>query len=111
MRHQPATLDVGRAALEPHDVRLAQPKLGRVLDRDHPLVRLDEAGEGVEQGRLAGAGPAADQDAAPRRDRRRELVVELLRQRAQLDQLARARAAPPRTGGSTATGRRPRAAG
>ena len=36
-RHLPPALDARRAALEPDDVRLAQAKLGRVLDRDHPL--------------------------------------------------------------------------
>ena len=50
----------GRAALEPDDVRLAQAELGGVLDRDHALAGVDERGEGVEDGRLPGAGAAAD---------------------------------------------------
>src|SRR5215217_2235337 len=39
--------------------------LGRVLDRDDPLVGGDVAGEAVEQRRLAGAGAAGDQDVGP----------------------------------------------
>ena len=38
-RHLAPPLDARRPALEPHHVRLAQAKLGRVLDRDHPLAR------------------------------------------------------------------------
>ena len=46
-------LDVGGTGLKPNHVRLPELKLGRVLDRDDPLVRRDEAGEDVEKGRLA----------------------------------------------------------
>ena len=38
-RHLAAALEVRRARLEPDHVRLAQPQLGGVLDRDHALVR------------------------------------------------------------------------
>ena len=85
--HQAPTFDVCGAALEAHDVRLAQAKLRCVLDRDHPLRLIDERGEGVEQRRLARAGPATDQDAAARSHRGGELVVELIRERSQLNQL------------------------
>ena len=33
------TLGVGRTGLEPHDVRLREPELGRLLDGDHALAR------------------------------------------------------------------------
>ena len=44
------------------DVLLVELELGRVLDRDDPLVVGDEAREHVQQRRLAGAGAAGDQD-------------------------------------------------
>ena len=46
--HQPpdrdlaAALEVRRARLEPEHVRLAEPQLGGVLDRDHALAGVDE---------------------------------------------------------------------
>ena len=82
-------LHVCRTALQPDHVRLAETKLGRVLDRDHPLGGIDERRERVEQSRLARAGPPAHQDASPRPDRRGELVVKLLGDGAQPDELLR----------------------
>ena len=55
-------LDVRRARLERDDVPLLQLQLGRVLDRDDPLVAGDEGGDGVQERRLAGAGAARDED-------------------------------------------------
>src|SRR3972149_6661139 len=49
-------LGVGRAGLEGHDVLLAELELGRVLDRDDPLVFGDEGRQDVEERRLARAG-------------------------------------------------------
>ena len=57
-----AALDVGRARLERDDVRLLQPQLGVVLDRDDPLAVRDGGRQGVQQRRLAGAGAAGDDD-------------------------------------------------
>jgi hypothetical protein len=51
-------LDVGRARLQAHDVRLLQLKFGRVLGGDHALVVIDVAGEAVEERRLARPGAA-----------------------------------------------------
>ena len=79
-RHLPAALDRCRAALEPDDVRLAQPELGRILDRDHPLVAVDPGRESVEQGRLPDPGTARDEDAAPRAHGVGEQVADLGRQ-------------------------------
>ncbi len=62
-RHLAAALEVRRSRLEPDDVRLAQPQLGGVLDRDHALAGADEARQRVERRRLAGAGAAADEHA------------------------------------------------
>jgi hypothetical protein len=73
-RHLAPALDSRRPALEANDVGLLQPQLGRVLDRHHPLLRRDEAGEGVQQRRLARAGATADEDAAAVRDRLLEQV-------------------------------------
>src|SRR6478752_339913 len=54
--------DVRRAGLEGDDVLLAELELGRVLDRDDPLVVRDKRGEDVQRRRLAGAGAAGDED-------------------------------------------------
>ena len=91
--HQPpdrdlaAALEVRRARLEPDDVRLAQPQLGGVLDRDHPLPRADEARQHVQRRRLAGAGAAADEDARAGAHRAREEVEQRAGERAVGDQL------------------------
>src|SRR5690606_16311183 len=55
-------LAVAWAGLHAHDVLLAHLELDDVLDRDDPVAVGDEAGQHVEQGRLARAGAAADQD-------------------------------------------------
>ena len=52
--------DVGRARFQPRHVLLVQLKLGGVFDRDDALALGDEAGQHVQQRRLAGAGAAAD---------------------------------------------------
>ena len=91
--------------------RLLQAQLGRVLDRHHPLAGRDEAGERVEQRRLARAGAAADQDAAPPGDGRLEQLA------AGPGSACPARPARPgpaarrRSGGSRAPARRSPAAG
>ena len=59
-------LDIGRARLETHDVRLLELQFGRVLAGDDALVVLDVAGQAVEQRRLARAGAAGDQHVAAR---------------------------------------------
>ena len=53
--------DVGRARLHLHDVRLLQPQLDGVFDRDDALVAVDVLRHRVQQCRLAGAGAARDQ--------------------------------------------------
>ena len=58
-------LEVGRAGLEPHDMRLLQLQFGGVLDRHGALGRVDHPRQGVEQRRLARAGAAGDQDVEP----------------------------------------------
>jgi hypothetical protein len=62
-------LEVGRAGFERQPVRLLKPKLGRVLDGDDALARVDHLRQGVEHGRLARAGAARDDDVHPRRAR------------------------------------------
>ena len=57
--------EVGRPCFEPHDVGLLQLQLGRVLDGDDALARVDHPAHGVQQRRLTGAGTAGDQDVEP----------------------------------------------
>ena len=56
-RHRARAFGVGRAGFEPDDVRLREPELGGLLDRDDPLVGIDRAGHRVQQRRLARARP------------------------------------------------------
>ena len=56
----PSTL-AGRAS-SADDVRVLGPQLAGVLDEHQPLVGVDQREQGVEQGGLAGAGAAADQE-------------------------------------------------
>jgi len=44
---------VGRAGFQPHDMRLLQLQLGRVLDGDDALALVDQLADSVEQGGLA----------------------------------------------------------
>ena len=71
--------DVRRARLEPRHVLLVELQLGRVLDRDDALLVADEAGQHVEQRRLAGAGAAADQHVQARPHAVRQEVEHRLR--------------------------------
>ena len=48
--------------LEPHQVYLVELQLGRVLDEHDAIIRRQERRERVQQRRLPGTGPAADQD-------------------------------------------------
>ena len=89
--HLTLALDAGRPALQPHHMTLLQAQLRCVLDRHHPLAGVDEAGERVEQGRLARAGAAADDDAAPGGDRLAQQLALRWAERSHLDQLGRAR--------------------
>ncbi len=57
-------LDVGRAGLKPHDMRLLELQLGRVFASDNALVGVDVASQAVEQRCLARAGTAGDDDIA-----------------------------------------------
>ena len=59
-------LDVRRASLQPHDVRVVGQQLGGVLDDDEPLAGVAQAQQRAEPGRLAGARAARDQHGEPR---------------------------------------------
>ena len=85
--HLALALDVRRARLERDDVPLEQPKLGRVLDRDDPLLAGDERGDGVQERRLPGAGTARDQDVELPANALREEVGGLLGERAEPDEV------------------------
>ena len=93
-------------------VSLLELQLGRVLDRDDPLVVGDERRQHVEQRRLAGAGAAGDEDVqlaahAAREERR----PTLRRERPELDQVVDRAAGRARTCGSVSVGPSARAAG
>jgi hypothetical protein len=55
---------VGRPGFQAHHVRLLQLQFGGVLAGDDALGRVDEGGQGVEQGGLARARTARDDDVA-----------------------------------------------
>ena len=77
LRDRALALDVRRPRLQPDDVPLPQHQLGGVLDGDDALAFRDEAGQHVEQRRLAGAGAAARRgcSAGWRRPRRRKSSI------------------------------------
>jgi hypothetical protein len=76
-------------------VWLAQAQLRRVLDGDDALARVDEARQRVEQRRLAGAGPPADEQVAAAPYRPRQQLGQRGGQGPVLDQLLGAEAAAP----------------
>ncbi len=57
--------DVGGLRFQPHDVLFGELQLGRVFDRDDPLLIGNEIAEAIEQRRFAGARAAGDQDVFP----------------------------------------------
>ena len=79
-RHPAGALGVRRPRFEPHDVRLREPELGGLLDRDDALGGRDRAGERVQQGGLARARASGDEQVPSRHDRpaeeRRRRVAE-----------------------------------
>ena len=79
---------------------LLELELGRVLDRDDAVVGLDEAGERVQQGRLARAGAARDDDVEPGLHRPFHQREHLGRERLEAEQVVLGRAASSRTSGS-----------
>ena len=92
-RHLARALQRGRPRLEAHDVGVAQPQLGGVLDGDDPLAVADELRQRVERRRLARAGAAADEHVAARADRAGEQVAQRSRPGAVGDELVGAEAA------------------
>ncbi|MNP07683.1 hypothetical protein D3C76_997180 [compost metagenome] len=58
------SLGIRRAGLQAHHVRMVELQFRGVLDGDQALVAIDEQAQDVEQGGLARAGAAADQDVA-----------------------------------------------
>src|SRR5690606_13861774 len=57
-------VEVGRPGLQPHHMRLLELKLRRGLAGDDALVAVDVVRETIEQGRLAGARAAGNDDVA-----------------------------------------------
>jgi Rad3-related DNA helicase len=79
--------DVRRPRLQPHDVALAKLELGGVLDRHYALVLADEAGQDIEQCRLARAGASGDDRVQPAGYGRLEEVFHRGRPRLAADQV------------------------
>ena len=63
--YSPVPFDVRALGFQAHDVLLGQLQLGRVFDRDDPLLVGDEIAQAIEQRGLAGAGAAGDEDVPP----------------------------------------------
>src|SRR5690606_38969288 len=59
--------EVRRTGFEREPMRLLQAKLGRVLDRQHALARINHLRQGVEHRGLTRAGTARDDDVHPAR--------------------------------------------
>ena len=91
---------LGGPRLQPDDVVLLELQLGRVLDRDHAMVGLDEAGERVQQRRLARAGAARDDDVQPRLHRPFHQREHLGRERLEAEQVVLGERLASRTSGS-----------
>src|SRR5689334_6415019 len=66
------SFDVGRPGFEAYHMGMGRAELGRVLHQYESLGRVDEGEQRAEQGRLAAAGAAGDQEGDPRIDQRRE---------------------------------------
>ena len=66
------SLHVRGAGLERDDMRLREPELRSVLDRDQALLVGDEARQHPEERGLAAPGAAADHDVGATSDARRE---------------------------------------
>jgi hypothetical protein len=78
---------VGGARLEPRDMLLGKLQLRGVFDRDNAFLIRDEAGQHVEQRRLAGARAAADETVEPGADAMRQEIEHRLRQRLERDEV------------------------
>jgi len=50
------------ACFQPKDVRFVEVNLRRLLDQDDPVHIRNVSREGIQKGRLSGAGSARDQD-------------------------------------------------
>lgn len=64
---RPDPLRVGWPSLQPNDVRMLRAQFAGVLDQNDPSVGVHQTEQGGQQGGLAGAGSARDQEGAPRR--------------------------------------------
>src|SRR5579872_2759752 len=93
---------VGRTRFEAHDVLLRQLQLGGIFNRDDAFVLRNVLRQDVEEGRLAGAGTAGDQNAQSRAHCRGQQFHHLGGDALQLDKLVGGQ----RTGSETANGER-----
>ena len=75
------------AGFEPQQVPHVQLQLRGVFDQGHAMCRGHERDEGIEERRLSGTGPAADQDVVARLDRVAQDLQLVRRQRTDADEL------------------------
>src|SRR5262249_16708475 len=81
------TLEVGRAGLQPYDVRLPELQLARGFARHDALVPVDITCQAIQQGRLAGTRAARDQNIAAHPADNPEDIRARWRDSAQIDEL------------------------
>lgn len=67
-RHSPGAFEIGLARFEAHMVRMIEPQLGDILDRDDPVGRARGGQQRCEERRLAGARRPRDEEVGPLRD-------------------------------------------
>ena len=87
--HAALAFDILRTCFEAYDVSLTEHQFGRILDRHDPLGVPDEAGEDVEERRLACTGAARDDDVQPAADCCLQEVEHVLRHRIARDEVLR----------------------
>ena len=76
---------LGAASFEVHEIRSADLDFGGVFDNKHTLLVSNEISEDVEQGGLAGAGPARYQDILTFADGCSQAIGKVVGQRADAD--------------------------
>src|SRR5260370_29501294 len=88
LRDFAAAFEIGWARLEPHDMRLLQRQLGRILDSDDTFVFGNEGRETIEHRGLARAGSAADDYVEARANDREQELDQVPRESLFFDQRA-----------------------
>ena len=93
--HRPDALDVVATLLEVDDMGVVGAQLGGLLDAHNALGGADQAEEGRQEGRLAGAGRPGDQAGGPRPNELGQHRVQAERDRPGLDELVQGEGTTP----------------